>query len=244
MRTSRRGRRIRCSCRRAPRPDFACQGRARYVRLDLGPLVTDWSDVLRGRYLPCDPVYVTMYAWTHVGEPDEQDVTGHGEVSFATGSGAIQGAFFSPRMRDEGLRESRSDAAKRMFSLLSEEESISLNAADRALRNHDPRWFIEVLRGIPGEPPTGEADESVDWEGLTDLFVARRRSRSHLVIPLLRLEWLPWSKARTWVHRQPLRIHAAPGVLFIALKAMTKSGVRSMWYGARFECPVGERDVV
>lgn len=147
-------------------------------------------------------------------------------------------------MRDEGLQKSEIDLARDMFRMLSEERPFVPNADERVLYDYDPRWYLEVLRGISGELLAGRPVAQWTWEGVTDLFVARRVSNWKLMLPLIRLEWLPWSKARTWAHRQPLRIHAAPGVLFIALKAMPKSGAPSLWYGARFECRTGEHDVV
>lgn len=189
-------------------------------------------DALLARYLPCRTVEVSNYIWTHGGEPDELDVTGRGTFSFQTGEGTLQLGLLSPRLLEEGLEKSRAESVRRILRFLSETSPVSLSSDDRAVLGWHPRWFTEALRGVCSDPPEVAPSEEFVWKGATDLFVARDRSRWRLDLGLPWRWRLPWSPQRAWVHREPVRVHARAGALFIAVQEPDFGA----WHGVRFEC--------
>lgn len=193
-----------------------------------------FADALIERYLPCQTIEVIEYAWTHAGQPDEQDIRGRGQFSFRTGQGTLVTTMLPPRLLEEGLKQSRAEMARRIFRAMGESYTVTLSPIEGTLRDDNPRWCVEILRGVRDEPPPTALLEEFTWQGITDLFVARRRSRWRLTIPLRGTQWLPWSRERAWMHRQPVRVTGGKGALFIALQECDSA---SAWTAVRFECP-------
>lgn len=200
-----------------------------------------FADALLAAYLPCPTVDVIHYAWAHGGAPDERDVTGRGSFSLVTGEGTMEFAMFSARHVEEGDARSRSEAGRRMIRALSKPVMMSASVSDRVLLGWHPLWWVEVLRGVRVDFPSGALPERLVWAGVTDLLLARRHSRGRLDVSLPVVDLVPWSAARAWRRRQPVRVEGSRGMLFIALQ---ECGSVSAWSAVRLECGSELRDGV